>query len=107
MASRERLYYGLVVVGVVFVALLVSAGVRAAPTVLVNPLETELGGGHHLPALRSLRTGLGVAHGRDDGSALAAATGFREPGGPNLTPVPQQERLQLFVEGPGSPVVWQ
>ena len=44
MASRERLYYGWVVVGVVFVALLVSAGVRAAPTVLVNLLETELGG---------------------------------------------------------------
>jgi sugar phosphate permease len=43
MALRERLYYGWVVVGVVFVALLVSAGVRAAPTVLVNPLETELG----------------------------------------------------------------
>jgi sugar phosphate permease len=39
----KRLYYGWVVVGVVFVALLVSAGVRAAPTVLVNPLETELG----------------------------------------------------------------
>jgi sugar phosphate permease len=42
-ALGERLYYGWVVVGVVFVALLVSAGVRAAPTVLVHPLETELG----------------------------------------------------------------
>lgn len=31
--------------GVVFVALLVSAGVRAAPTVLINPLESELGWG--------------------------------------------------------------
>jgi sugar phosphate permease len=30
-------------VGVVFLALLVSAGVRAAPTVLINPLENELG----------------------------------------------------------------
>jgi len=39
----KRLYYGWIVVGIVFVALLVSAGVRAAPTVLVNPLETELG----------------------------------------------------------------
>jgi MFS family permease len=29
----------------VFFALLVSAGVRAAPTVLINPLETELGWG--------------------------------------------------------------
>jgi sugar phosphate permease len=43
MALSKHLYYGWVVVGVVFVALLVSAGVRAAPTVLVNPLETELG----------------------------------------------------------------
>jgi sugar phosphate permease len=43
MALRERLYYGWVVVGVVFVALLISAGVRAAPTVLVHPLEMELG----------------------------------------------------------------
>jgi sugar phosphate permease len=43
MASREHLYYGWVVVGVVFVALLISAGVRAAPTVLVHPLEMELG----------------------------------------------------------------
>jgi MFS family permease len=33
------------VVWVVFVALLVSAGVRAAPTVLINPLESELGWG--------------------------------------------------------------
>ncbi len=38
-----RFYYGWVVVCVVFVALLVSAGVRAAPTVLINPLESELG----------------------------------------------------------------
>jgi sugar phosphate permease len=38
-----RLYYGWVVVAVVFLALLVSAGVRAAPAVLINPLETELG----------------------------------------------------------------
>ncbi|MGH3089228.1 MAG: MFS transporter [Rubrobacteraceae bacterium] len=38
-----RLYYGWIVVWVVFAALLASAGVRAAPTVLVNPLETELG----------------------------------------------------------------
>lgn len=39
----RRVYYGWVVVWVVFAALLVSAGVRAAPTVLINPLETELG----------------------------------------------------------------
>ncbi len=42
-AIGERLYYGWVVVGVVFLALLVSAGVRAAPAVLINPLEVELG----------------------------------------------------------------
>src|ERR687894_1649550 len=40
---NRKLYYGWVVVWVVFAALLVSAGVRAAPTVLVNPLESELG----------------------------------------------------------------
>jgi sugar phosphate permease len=44
-ALGGRFYYGWVVVAVVFVALLVSAGVRAAPTVLINPLETELGWG--------------------------------------------------------------
>ncbi len=42
-AVGGRFYYGWVVVGVVFLALLVSAGVRAAPAVLINPLETELG----------------------------------------------------------------
>jgi sugar phosphate permease len=44
-ALNGRFYYGWVVVWVVFLALLVSAGVRAAPTVLINPLETELGWG--------------------------------------------------------------
>ena len=44
-ALGQKYYYGWVVVWVVFVALLVSAGVRAAPTVLINPLETELGWG--------------------------------------------------------------
>jgi len=42
---KKKLYYGWVVVCVVFVALLVSAGVRAAPTVLIIPLESELGWG--------------------------------------------------------------
>lgn len=42
-ALAGRFYYGWVVVAVVFLALLVSAGVRAAPAVLINPLETELG----------------------------------------------------------------
>src|SRR3712207_31607 len=44
-SPNRRLYYGWVVVWVVFAALLVSAGVRAAPTVLINPLESELGWG--------------------------------------------------------------
>ena len=44
-ALGKKYYYGWVVVWVVFVALLVSAGVRAAPTVLINPLESELGWG--------------------------------------------------------------
>src|ERR687898_767130 len=42
---KQKLYYGWVVVWVVFAALLVSAGVRAAPTVLINPLESEFGWG--------------------------------------------------------------
>jgi sugar phosphate permease len=42
---NRKLYYGWVVVWVVFAALLVSAGVRAAPTVLINPLESEFGWG--------------------------------------------------------------
>ena len=42
-ALARRVFYGWVVVAVVFVALLVAAGVRAAPTVLINPLEDELG----------------------------------------------------------------
>ena len=44
-ALSGRLYYGWVVVGVIFLALLVSAGVRAAPAVLINPLDDELGWG--------------------------------------------------------------
>ena len=43
--TNKKLYYGWVVVWVVFSALFVSAGVRAAPTVLINPLESELGWG--------------------------------------------------------------
>src|ERR671917_1620906 len=43
--TNRKLYYGWVVVWVVFAALLVSAGVRAAPTVLINPLEVEFGWG--------------------------------------------------------------
>ena len=52
-----RFYYGWVVVAVVFFALLVSAGVRAAPTVLINPMETELGWGR---AAISLAVSIGL-----------------------------------------------
>ena len=38
-----RVYYGWIVVGVTFATLLVSAGIRSAPSVLIHPLETELG----------------------------------------------------------------
>ena len=44
-AFGGRYYYGWIVVAVVFLALLASAGVRAAPAVLINPLENELGWG--------------------------------------------------------------
>ncbi len=42
MKSR-RFFYGWVVVAVTFVALLVSAGVRTAPSVVIKPLEAEFG----------------------------------------------------------------
>ncbi|MHB1133566.1 MAG: MFS transporter [Chloroflexota bacterium] len=41
--GSRRFYYGWVVVGVTALALLISAGVRSAPSVLVHPLETEFG----------------------------------------------------------------
>ncbi len=37
-----RIYYGWIVVGVTFLTLLVSAGVRSAPGVLIHPLEVDL-----------------------------------------------------------------
>jgi MFS family permease len=42
-ARRGGVFYGWVVVGVTVVALLVSAGVRAAPGVLILPLEQDMG----------------------------------------------------------------
>ena len=42
-ARLRRLHYGWVVAGVTFVILLVGAGVRATPGVLMVPLETEFG----------------------------------------------------------------
>src|SRR6202045_1820859 len=41
MPPRTKLHYGWVVVAVTFTALLVSAGIRAAPGVLIVPLENE------------------------------------------------------------------
>jgi sugar phosphate permease len=43
MASMRRVHYAWVVVGITFVALLVAAGVRAAPGALVKPLEADFG----------------------------------------------------------------
>src|SRR6266496_2721416 len=36
-------YYGWVVVGLSFLANLMAAGIRSAPTVLIHPLEAEFG----------------------------------------------------------------
>jgi predicted MFS family arabinose efflux permease len=50
-ATQPRgLFYGWVVVGVTVVALLVSAGIRAAPGVLIVPLELDMGWGRTLIA---------------------------------------------------------
>ena len=42
-AARTRFHYGWVVVGMTALTLLVSAGVRSAPGVLIHPLEVDLG----------------------------------------------------------------
>lgn len=42
-AARHGIHYAWIVVGVTFFAVLVSAGVRAAPAVLIEPLESEFG----------------------------------------------------------------
>src|SRR5574342_960983 len=41
--ARSRLHYAWIVAGVTFVALMVSAGIRATPSVLLVPLEREFG----------------------------------------------------------------
>ena len=41
--TRTKIHYGWVVVGIAFVALTVSAGMRSAPTVLIVPLEHDFG----------------------------------------------------------------
>jgi predicted MFS family arabinose efflux permease len=43
MITRPRPFYGWIVVAVTVVALLVSAGIRAAPGVLIVPLERDMG----------------------------------------------------------------
>src|SRR5262245_4582417 len=43
MARRPRVFYGWVVAGVAFLALLVASGVRATPTILIDPLGEEFG----------------------------------------------------------------
>src|SRR5437660_2719236 len=43
MARQRKLHYAWIVAGVAFVPLLVDAGLRATPGVLIVPLETEFG----------------------------------------------------------------
>lgn len=43
VSERTKIHYGWVVVGMSFVALTVSAGMRSTPTVLIVPLEHEFG----------------------------------------------------------------
>jgi MFS family permease len=43
IARPTRLHYGWVVAGVAFLALLVASGVRATPTILIDPLGDEFG----------------------------------------------------------------
>ncbi|WP_414589713.1 hypothetical protein [Scytonema sp. PCC 10023] len=41
--ARRSLHYGWLVAGLTFLALLVAAGIRATPSVLIVPLEQEFG----------------------------------------------------------------
>src|SRR4051812_13385622 len=43
MATQRKLHYAWIVAGVTFLTLLVAAGLRATPGVLIVPLETEFG----------------------------------------------------------------
>ncbi len=49
--TRGRFYYGWVIVGVTFLAMLAASGVRAVPTVLILPLEHEFGWSRSVIAL--------------------------------------------------------
>ena len=55
--TRTRLHYGWVVVGVTFTALLVGAGIRAAPGVLIVPFEAEF---HWSRAIISFAVGINI-----------------------------------------------
>jgi sugar phosphate permease len=57
MRARGRLHYGWVIVGLVFVVGLITAGVRAAPGVLIVPLEDEF---HWSRATISLAVGINL-----------------------------------------------
>lgn len=41
MTSARKLYYGWIVVAVTFLTLLISSGIRTAPSVIIKPLEAE------------------------------------------------------------------
>jgi MFS family permease len=43
LASRAGIHYGWIVVAITFVVLLVTAGLRALPSVVIKPLESEFG----------------------------------------------------------------
>src|ERR1700724_4146117 len=43
MARQRKLHYAWIVAGVTFLTLLIAAGLRATPGVLIVPLETEFG----------------------------------------------------------------
>jgi sugar phosphate permease len=43
VVGAKKLYYGWVIVAVTFLALLVSSGIRTAPSVVIKPLEAEFG----------------------------------------------------------------
>ena len=42
-ATPRKLHYGWIAAGLTFVTLLVAAGIRSAPGVMMVPLETEFG----------------------------------------------------------------
>ena len=43
MVGTRKLYYGWIVVAVTFLTLLISSGIRTAPSVIIKPLEAEFG----------------------------------------------------------------